>query len=62
MSKHDEDLLVVRNQQLVRALSDVLAIIEAVPEDLRVQAGLYSMPAFNIAYALIEKEKRRAKV
>ena len=59
MSKHDEDVLAARNKQLVRALKDVLEIIEEVPEDLRVRAGLYSMPAFNIAYALIEQEERR---
>ena len=58
MSKHDEDLLegrlrrsFERNRQLVRALKDVCAIVEAV--------GLYSMPALNIAYALIGKEEAR---
>jgi hypothetical protein len=56
MSKHDEDLLRSRNKQLVQALKDVCAIIEAIPESDRVRLGLYSMPAFNIAYGLIGKE------
>jgi len=57
MSKHDEDLLVTRNRQLVQALRAVLEVIEAIPEDLRIQAELYSVPAFNIAYILIEQER-----
>ena len=59
MSTHDEDLLQARNRQLLQALKDVCAIVEAIPEKDRMRLGLYSMPAFNIAYALIAKEERR---
>jgi len=59
MSTHDEELLQQRNRKLVQALKDVLEVVESVPENLRVQAGLYSIAAFNIAYALIEQEDRR---
>ena len=59
MSRHDENLLVTRNRQLLRALKDVCAIVEEIPEADRVRLGLYSMPAFDIAYALIAEEERR---
>lgn len=59
MSKHDEDLLVIRNRQLTQALKDVCAIVEEIPEGDRVRLGLYSMAAFNTAYELIEKEDKR---
>jgi hypothetical protein len=59
MSKHDEDLLQLRNKQLVQALKNVCAIVEAIPEADRVRLGLYSMPTFNIAYRLIAREDDR---
>jgi hypothetical protein len=59
MSRHDEEMLTIRCQQLVRALKDVCAIVEEIPEADRVRLGLYSMPAFNIAYGLIAKEESK---